>query len=229
MVDIIAGSVGLIVPMRCAFCATACTDRPLCAACHAQLPWNRQACPHCALPQTHDGICAHCLAHPPAYRAAWAPLRLEAPVQQQIHALKYHAAFMHAHLLGRLFAESLAARAAPLPDVVLPVPLHPWRQWRRGYNQSVELARAVREVIDVRVEAGWTRRVRRTADQIGTDAVARRRNVAGAFRVDPRVKNLRVAVLDDVMTTGATLGELARTCLRAGACEVEAWAIARVA
>jgi predicted amidophosphoribosyltransferase len=71
--------------------------------------------------------------------------------------------------------------------------------------------------------------VRRTADQIGTDAAARRRNVAGAFRVDSRVKDLRVAVLDDVMTTGATLGELARTCLQAGAREVEAWAIARVA
>lgn len=229
MVDILAGSAGLIVPLRCAFCATACRDRPLCAACHAQLPWNRRACPRCALPQTHDGICAHCLAHPPAYRSAWAPLRLEAPVQQQIHALKYHAAFMHAHLLGRLFAESLAARGAPLPDVVLPVPLHPWRQWRRGYNQSVELARALCAAGGLRLEAGWARRVRRTADQIGTDAVARRRNVAGAFRVDPRVKDLRVAVLDDVMTTGATLGELARTCLRAGACEVEAWAIARVA
>ncbi|NGY05067.1 ComF family protein [Solimonas terrae] len=229
MVDIFTRTTGLVLPLRCTYCSAACEEQALCDACRRQLPWNRQACPQCALPQTHDGACAHCLAHPPPYLSAWAPLRLEAPVQQQIHALKYHAAFMHARLLGRLFADSLGARTTPLPDLVLPVPLHAWRQWRRGYNQSVELARAVCGATGLRLEAGWARRLRRTADQIGMDAVARRRNVAGAFRVDPGVRNLRVALLDDVMTTGATLAELARSCRRAGAAEVEAWAIARVA
>lgn len=221
--------VGVIVPLRCSFCAAACASLPLCSACRAQLPWNRQACPRCALPQNHDGLCAHCLARAPPFVRAWAPLRLETPVQQQIHALKYQAAFLHARLLGQLFTEALLARGVALPDVVLPVPLHHARQRRRGYNQSVELARALRRVAGLRVEAGWARRIRRTDDQIGMTAVARRRNVAKAFHVDPQVRGLRVALLDDVMTTGATLGELARTCRRAGAVEVEAWAIARVA
>lgn len=229
MVDMFGHLVELIVPMRCSCCAARCPSLPLCAACRAQLPWNRQACPRCALPQNHDGLCAHCLARPPPFVQAWAPLRLEPPVQQQIHALKYQAAFLHARLLGQLFAEALLARGAALPDVVLPVPLHPARQRRRGYNQSVELSRALRRDAGLRVEAGWAQRIRRTDDQIGMTAVARRRNVAKAFRVDPQVRGLRVALLDDVMTTGATLGELARTCLRAGAQQVEAWAIARVA
>ncbi|HEY9545248.1 MAG TPA: hypothetical protein VIR56_04525 [Solimonas sp.] len=150
-------------------------------------------------------------------------------MQQQIHALKYQAAFLHARLLGQLFADALLARGAALPDVILPVPLHPARQRRRGYNQSVELARALHRIAGLRVEANWARRVRRTDDQIGMTAVARRRNVAKAFVVDPQVRGLRIALLDDVMTTGATLGELARSCLRVGALEVEAWAIARVA
>lgn len=229
MVDISRYIASLVVPSRCTFCAASCESLPLCDACRAQLPWNRRACPRCAAPQNHDGICAHCLARPPPFVSAWAPLRLEAPVQQQIHALKYQAAFLHARLLGQLFADALLARGVPLPDVVLPVPLHPARQRRRGYNQSVELARVLHRAAALRVETTWARRLRRTDDQIGMNAVARRRNVAKAFRVDPRVSGLRVALLDDVMTTGATLGELARTCLTAGAQQVEAWAIARVA
>lgn len=229
MVDIFRRIASVVVPLRCSFCAADCETLPLCAACRAQLPWNRQACPRCALPQNHDNLCAHCLARAPPFVSAWAPLRLEMPVQQQIHALKYQAAFLHARLLGQLFAEALLARGVALPDVVLPVPLHPARQRRRGYNQSVELARALRRTTGLRVEAGWAQRLRRTDDQIGMTAIARRRNVAKAFSVDPQVNGLRVALLDDVMTTGATLAELARTCLRAGAQQVEAWAIARVA
>ncbi|MFT4046607.1 MAG: ComF family protein [Solimonas sp.] len=228
MVDIWRGILAQLAPQHCQFCAMPCDGLPLCAACRATLPWNDPACPRCAQPQRHDGVCTNCLAHPPPFVAAWAPLRLTTPTQQQIHALKYHAAFMHAHLFGALFADALRARGRPLPDVIIPVPLHPLRLWRRGYNQSVELARALARRDGLRVEPAWARRRRRTADQIGMSAVARRRNMRAAFVVDPRVKDLRVALLDDVMTTGATLAELARACLRAGAREVEAWAIARV-
>ncbi|NKF22201.1 ComF family protein [Solimonas marina] len=226
MVDIFSSLTELLAPSSCTFCAARTDGTELCASCRDALPWNTVACPRCALPQAHDGLCAHCAQHPPPFAAAWAPFRLAPPVRQQIHALKYQATFRHAQLLGRLFVDRLRTREAPVPDVVIPVPLHPTRLWRRGYNQSVELARALRRD-GLRVEPRWAQRLRRTADQIGTDAVARRRQVAKAFAVDPRVAGLRVALLDDVMTTGATLAELARTCRRAGAAEVEAWAIAR--
>src|SRR3546814_18820173 len=104
-------------------------------------------------------------------------------------------------------------------------PLHPARQRRRGYNQSVELARALRRIAGLRVEANWARRVRRTDDQIGMTAVARRRNVAKAFVVDPQVRGLRIALLAAVRKTGATLGELPLRCLCLGSPEGEAWAI----
>ena len=230
LVDIWRATLGQLAPQHCRFCTAPCDGGlPLCAACRAQLPWNEPACPRCAQPQTHGETCAKCLAHPPPFAAAWAPLRLAVPVQQQIHALKYDAAFVHAHVFGELFADALQARGRPLPDVIIPVPLHPLRLWRRGYNQSVELARALARRDGLRVEPRWAKRQRRTADQIGMSAIARRRNVKKAFSVDARVHGLRVALLDDVMTTGATLAELARACLRAGAIEVEAWAIARVA
>lgn len=227
MVDIFRALTAVVAPPHCQFCGVASESLPICADCRDALPWNRMACPRCALPQSHDAVCAHCLARPPSFDAAWAPFRLEAPIRQQIHALKYRAAFVQARLLGHLLADALMERESVLPDVVLPVPLHPLRLWRRGYNQSIELSRVLQRDAGLRVEPGWTRRLRRTADQIGTDAVARRRNVAQAFSVDLRVAGLRVALLDDVMTTGATLAELARCCRRAGAIHVEAWAIAR--
>ncbi|WP_028008129.1 ComF family protein [Solimonas flava] len=229
MVDIRRELLALLSPARCQFCDAPTGDLTLCAACRAGLPWNQPACPRCALPQTHDQPCARCLANPPPYVRAWAPFRLEAPIREQIHALKYAADFVPARTLGRLLALSLGARGGDAVDVVIPVPLHPGRLRRRGYNQSVELARPLADEAGLRVEAGWARRTRTTQDQIGMDAIARRRNVRGAFSVDASVRGLRVALLDDVMTTGATLGELARSCRRAGAATVEAWALARVA
>lgn len=229
VLDIFRQLTAIALPLRCTFCSSRCAALPICAACRAALPWNDRSCPRCAQPQTHEGLCARCAARPPPFIAAFAPLRLDAPVQQQIHALKYAAAFMPARLLGQLFAEALSARGVAFPDLVLPVPLHPQRLRRRGYNQSVELARPLKAALGLRIEPGYARRIRATTDQIGMGAAARRRNVAKAFAIDARVRGLRIALLDDVMTTGATQAELARCCLRAGALQVEAWAIARVA
>lgn len=218
----------LLAPLRCALCGAACPAEALCAACRDELPWNRRACPRCALPQTHAGPCAHCLRRPPPFAAAWAPLRLESPIREQIHALKYGVALHHAPLLAALFAQSLRERGAALPDLVLPVPLHRGRLWRRGYNQSAELLRALARDTGLAIDLRGAARRRATADQIGMNAAQRRRNVRGAFTVKVPVRGLRVALLDDVMTTGATLAELARAALAAGASEVEVWAIARV-
>lgn len=223
-----SGLLDLLAPQRCQFCAGACSGLPLCAACRTELPWNRLACPHCALPQTHDAACARCARKPPPFARAWAPLRLETPIREQIHALKYEAGFGHARVLAALFTASLRTHPGPLPDLIVPVPLHHARLWRRGYNQSVELGRALARETGIACAVNGARRLRATADQIGMSAAQRRRNVRGAFVVTAPCAGLRVALLDDVMTTGATLAELARVTRAAGACEVEAWAIARV-
>jgi ComF family protein len=154
---------------------------------------------------------------------------LEAPIQGLVHGLKYHDRFDHARLLGSLMAEALVRREVEMPDVVIPVPLHWRRLMKRGYNQAAVLAAAIARVVPVPVEMSCAHRVRETADQIGMDAAARRRNVEGAFEVRRDLSGLRVALLDDVMTTGATLGALAAAAREAGADWVEVWAAARVA
>lgn len=216
-----------LLPRRCQFCGGHAADESICTACAAELPWNYCACPRCARPQNHRGTCADCLAHPPAFSAAWAPFQLQPPVQQRVHAIKYRADFGSARLLARLMAAA-APRALPEQAVLMPVPLHRGRLWRRGYNQSLELGRELQRELKLPLQAHWARRLRATADQIGMDAAARRRNLKNAFEVDARVSGRSVILLDDVMTTGATLHELARACRRAGAVDVWAWALARV-
>lgn len=171
--------------------------------------------------------CAACFARPRRFDAAFAALRLESPVREAIHALKYGARLDRARLLGELMAEALSDRAEPLPDLLIPMPLHRWRLMRRGFNQAGEIARALARRLNLPVDVRCARRVRATADQIGLDAVQRRRNLRGAFSINRDLAGLSVALIDDVMTTGATFDELARAARRAGAARIEVWAAAR--
>lgn len=217
-----------LLPPTCRLCGESTSNALICTPCAAGLPWNAPACPGCAAPVALDGLpCPACQQKPRAFDAAVAGFILAPPVRQGIHALKYRARFAEAALLGGAFAERLKHRGAALPDLLVPVPLHWRRQWWRGYNQSLELARVIGERLDVPVNATAARRLRATPDQIGQSAVERRRNLKGAFAVSPLVAGRHVALVDDVMTTGATLEELARACRASGASRIEAWTLAR--
>jgi len=202
------------------------SSRGLCPDCLADLPRLDPCCPRCALPLTApDQVCGHCQRRPPRFDAAVALFRYAPPVDALIHGLKFGQALHFAPLFAELLATRLAGR--PPPDCILPVPLHPRRLMQRGYNQALELARAVGTRCAIPVAVRATRRVRATDDQIGQSAAARRRNMRRAFVVEQDLSGLHIALVDDVMTTGATLDELARVCRAAGAARIEAWAVAR--
>ncbi|HUS24483.1 MAG TPA: ComF family protein [Candidatus Binatia bacterium] len=226
MVDWSALADGLLPP-RCRFCDQATPRLAMCEGCIAGLPWNRPACPRCAQPQAHDAPCARCLRAPPPFDCAWAAFRLELPVHQEIHRLKYGAQFLSARTLGELMARELLRRPEALPQRLLPVPLHSPRLRRRGYNQAVEIARVLAQRTGVVVDVDSVERWRPTAHQTGQSRAQRRRNLKGAFRAHADLSGLRLALIDDVITTGATAGELARVCCAAGAARVEVWAAAR--
>ena len=155
------------------------------------------------------------------------PLRYAAPLKRAVRGLKFHARFIEAHRYGGLMAEALRARTEALPQCLLPVPLYPSRQIRRGYNQALELTRRLSAVTGVPFDAQSLRRLHPARDQIGASAEARRRNVQGVFATTRPLTGLHLALVDDVMTTGATLDELARVCRAAGATRIEVWALAR--
>ncbi len=219
-----------LLPPRCLLCGGRGDGaRDLCSACAAALPGLGHACPLCALPLpgAASGLpCGRCRERPP-YAATRAAYAYAPPLDRLVQEFKFAGRLGHARLLGELLAGHLETSGVPRPEMLLPVPLHPRRLRTRGYNQALELARPVarRLGVPLRARAGW--RLRDTAAQSGLDAKARRRNVRGAFAVDGAVAGRRVAVIDDVVTTGHTVRELARALVAAGAERVEVWCLAR--
>lgn len=220
-------AVDLLAPERCLWCGARDAKGGCCTGCRTELPWNEIACPSCAQPLPAIATCPKCLKRAPAFDAAWTPFVHLDPVRRGVHRLKYAAEFEQARVLGHLMGARLAQRGVPLPALMIPVPL-PRRRWfTRGYNQALELARAVSREVGLPIDSEAARLVRAPGDQIGQTAAQRRRNLRGAFKVERDLSGLYVALIDDVMTTGATLDALARAARKAGAVRIEAWALAR--
>ena len=200
------------------------TAAGFCAACVRDLPRVAAACRACGL--AHDaGAC-------PALDAGWrvervlAPFAYAAPLDHYVRALKYHGARELGRALGLLLAKE--SRVEPVAvDALVPVPLHPHRLRDRGYNQATEIARTLGEELALPILLGGIRRLREAGQQAGQSAGRRRANVAAAFAADRGLGGLALAIVDDVITTGATVNALAAALLAAGARRCEAWAVAR--
>jgi ComF family protein len=196
---------------------------PLCEDCDADLPRLRQPlCPRCALASLAGAICGRCLSQPPHYDATFAALGYAFPADALVHALKFRGELALAPFLASLLSEKTSASGV---DCVVPVPLSTARLRERGYNQAVEIARH----LGGRLEIESCSRERDAPPQAGLDREARQRNVRGAFRCNRSFAGERVAVVDDVMTTGATLDALARALKDAGAASVVNWVVCRTA
>jgi ComF family protein len=202
----------------------------LCGPCTADLPrLPRERCPRCALPVQWSQVCGRCLVESPAYDASTAVYGYAFPADVLVQGLKFHgelaiAPYLSGALLGEVEAAGPALRGI---DLILPVPLHPLRLRERGYNQSMEIARGIGSRIGIPVEGDLCERVRDTPPQLGLPWKERRDNVRGAFSCRRALDGRRVAVVDDVMTTGATLGEVAATLKQFGAARVVNWVVAR--
>lgn len=223
------GLARLLWPPRCLLCGDPGDAlRDLCAACHADLPWNRCACARCAIPlPAPAAACGACLRKPPPVATTVAAFAYGFPVDRLLPRLKFHAGLSAGRLLSQLMADAFAD--APRPDALLPVPLHRARLRRRGYDQSLELARPLARALALPLRDDVLRRERPTAPQSRLDARSRRRNVERAFVVRAHVDlPAHVALFDDVMTTGATLHAAARALTRAGVQRIDAWVCARV-
>jgi ComF family protein len=219
-----------LLPPACAGCgAAAPVGRVLCDRCEGLVaPIAADACPRCQLHSAVTGACTDIAPLDAAVAAVW----LEPPVIDWIHAFKYPPRGLRGLAPGPLaLVAELAARSArrapgPAPDLVVPVPLHPRRLRARGFNPALVVAHAVAQAIAAPLEATTLERVRNTPSQTGLSAAARGRNVRDALRAR-RAVPARVWIVDDVITTGATLREAARVLVGAGARTVTAVCAAR--
>lgn len=225
-----------VCPPCCLVCREPGHDRQdLCAACTTALPWNRHACARCALPlaggtpspaEAAAPVCGACLLRPPPLDAVHAAFVYAFPVDRLLPRFKFH----HDLAAGRLLVARMAEAFAPLPrpGALLPVPLHRERLRARGYDQALELARPLGRRLAVPVLADALLRHRATVQQSRLDARQRRSNLRGAFVLSQQhALPGHVALVDDVMTTGATLHAAAAALRRAGVLRVDAWIAAR--
>ena len=222
-----------LLPGNCLLCAARLPwgGRDLCPDCEHSLPHLSAVCRRCGASFHHaeasGGHCGQCQKQPPAFAYARAVFAYAPPVAQLIQDLKYHRRLYNARVLGYYLAAHLETLDDPFPDIMVPVPLHPARLRERGYNQALELARPVAKRLQLPLNYRAVRRIRATPPQTQLPRKLREKNVRGAFRVDVNVEGLRVAIVDDVMTSGHTVNALAASLRKAGAMEVVVWVVAR--
>lgn len=218
-----------LLPERCLLCGMDCNSviPSLCNACHGELPLIQHPCPYCALPlASADALaCGDCLQRPPPYLRCVSALLYQPPASQLVAHFKYHGQLPVVRALCPLLLDAIGQQ--PGVDVLLPVPLHWRRRWQRGFNQAEVIADEVGRALRLPVKTRWLQRRHLTAAQQSLGASARARNLRGAFSASPKVAGCRIALIDDVVTTGSTAAEITRTLLRAGATSVEVWCLAR--
>ncbi|MGE5385681.1 MAG: ComF family protein [Betaproteobacteria bacterium] len=211
------------LPPSCLLCG-ADSQCALCAACAADLPLLAPGCPQCAEPTTHGERCGRCLTHPPHFDATIAAFRYAFPVDRLMHAFKYAGELALAGWFSRKLVEHIEDRAF---HTILPMPLHPHRLQERGFNQAAELARHIGKSLKVSVDIAACHRRRPTTSQADLPFNKRSANVRGAFECSADLGGLDILLIDDVMTTGATLDECARTLKLHGAKSVTVAVVAR--
>ncbi|MET0045313.1 MAG: ComF family protein [Candidatus Thiodiazotropha sp. 6PLUC3] len=220
-----------LYPQSCLLCGSrADFETRFCQTCYESLPYNNHACPCCALPLP-SGVakgtrCGACIQQQLPFDSCSTAVLYEPPLSRLISNLKFR---QHLHLtapLARLLIHRLA-EPAHLPELLLPVPLHPRRLRERGFNQAQELGRVVAKHYGIPLDSRLVKRTRETSAQSDLSELERRRNLRNAFRVYGSLKGVKVAILDDVVTTGSTIKEMSMALNRAGADKITVWAIAR--
>jgi ComF family protein len=209
----------------CLLCGQGSGGEILCRACADDLPrLPMPRCRRCALPIPSGECCGRCLQHPPHYDRTLAVFDYGFPVDRLIQSFKYgHRLALAAFLGGELAVPALDA----VVDLVVPLPLHPARLRERGFNQALELARPVARALGKPLDPRVCRRIRSTPAQAGLPWKERKKNMRNAFDCAHEISGQRILLVDDVMTTGASLDECARTLKKHGAAEVTLLVAAR--
>lgn len=214
------------LPQYCLLCGGIPEQGALCRACEADLPHAPAArCPRCALANPAGTLCGRCLRRPPAFDATYAAFDFLFPLDELLRRYKYQGLLAVGATSADLMLKALPNSA--LPQRLLPMPLHPERLKERGFNQAAELAKRLGWHLGIPVNTDACQRIRHTAPQAGLSLKDRLKNLRGAFTCDEDLSGCHIALIDDVMTTGSSLNELAKAVKQAGAARIDCWVVAR--
>jgi len=220
-----------LLPPTCILCGQAGFDyQDICQGCFNDLSKNIHCCYRCAesFESVNIGpqLCGHCISHTAAFDETYAPFKHQGITRYLIADLKFNQQYKNARLLATLLANHLE-KTAEMPEVIIPVPLHKQRYQQRGFNQTVEIAKTLSRQLKLPVDTKSCIRHRNTPHQINLPAKQRHKNIKNAFTICQPIKAQHIALLDDVMTTGTTVNELARVLKKSGVSRVDVWVCAR--
>ena len=218
-----------IFKQHCLLCTSSdANNQAICVACLADLPWYPQtSCPQCGL-ASNGMVCGSCLNSQPDFDATNAVFLYTYPVDAMMQRYKYGNMLHLSHIFGQFLEEKVDVRNI---DLIIPMPMHPQRLKERGFNQALEIAKALTKNCKEKLDYNSVERQTLTPPQASLPLKARVKNIKGAFKVNAnkldKLQDKRIAIIDDVMTTGASLNELAKTLKEAGAGHVACWVVAR--
>ncbi len=226
---------------RCHFCdETTYNSEAVCSPCYSDLPWNNTCCNRCSLPMNFQNtpnsapsglVCGECISSPPLFSLAVTCFRYEIPINRAIRMLKYNQKRYFATFFARLFVKNIQQKylCEPLPDLLIPVPMHQKKQKIRGFNQSLLISQQLSKSLSIPTNTQILQKIKETNAQAGLDKRQRMKNLQGAFNIIKPVSGLHIALIDDVMTTRATIDLLSKLLIDSGVKRVDVWCIARTA
>lgn len=226
---IIQNTLNWLMPVSCIRCGKPDTlpFNPCCEKCYPQLPFHPASCHQCGqILNANLDICGQCLVSPPAYDACFCPFEYEQPIDQLIRQFKYHGRPELAKLLAQILSKEIRDNAIEIPDLLIPVPLHISRLRSRGFNQSLLLCQELGKILDIDTQPKALIKKRKTLPQAELDVKLRNKNLRGSFELKQAIRYKSVAIVDDVITTGSTVSEIAKVLKRNGVDYVQAWGIA---
>ena len=220
-----------IFPPTCIFCGNqGFNSQDICPACFDELPKNTTCCYRCATPfQTSfdlPQLCGKCLKTPPAFDKTTAPFHYQHTIRYLITQLKFNHQYKNARLLGYLLAQHLQT-TDKMPELIIPIPLHQQRFQQRSFNQSLEIAQTVSKHLHIPINHNSCLRHKNTSQQMTLTAKQRQKNIKNAFKIIKPINAQYIAILDDVMTTGSTVNEFAKTLKKSGIKQVDIWVCSR--
>ncbi len=213
-----------LLPIHCLVCGMSSADNVICSECAFELPRPIHACIKCGLPITQNAVCGSCLIRPLNHDVCYSPFIYKGVITRLISQFKYH----HQFALTDFFAEQLLQYRGKtdLPELLIPVPLHPKKLRARGYNQSHELAKSFQKKIGLPIAHPLLRH-KATQSQTGLSIKQRKQNVKKAFRIIKPNLPTHVALIDDVLTSGETANAITYLLRKSGVKTIELWTIAR--
>ncbi|KKN07417.1 hypothetical protein LCGC14_1067080 [marine sediment metagenome] len=216
-----------VFPIPCLLCGLPTEKEALCDGCINDLPTLQHACHLCSTPLSKGQICGRCLISPPIQQQSLSLFIYDSNVKRCISAFKYHQQIHLAKIFATLFIKQHKLDSTTLPDCIIPIPLHPKRLAERGYNQSALFCQQLSQQLHIATHSNYLTRIKNTSSQASLNAKQRRKNMRDAFEVSCEGLPEHVALVDDVMTSGATCSAAANELKKSGVKHIEVWTIAR--